>query len=186
MKLCALEHLLDTRDRCDEQIAAVGVFGATGRLFDCPAAKGCYELTSFAWSPNGRWLAFGADTVSIPSDYNGLHLYNLATGRDVRLSGGDVLQLSWSHDGSKLAYVVAFPHSPGSLYVRDLTSSAPARLLDTGTAGRDAAPTWAPDDRRIAFATRTVESGVGRHWFVSTIALDGTHRRFLARGGSPA
>ena len=44
----------------NEQIAAVGAFGATGPVFDCPAAKGCYELTTFAWSPNGRWLAFGA------------------------------------------------------------------------------------------------------------------------------
>ena len=172
----------------DEQIAAVGVFGATGPVFDCPAAKGCYELTSFAWSPNGRWLAFGATSISHASDYNGLHLYNLATRRDVRLSGGDVQQLSWSHDGSKLAYVVslAFPSPPGSVYVRDLTSSAPANLLDTGTIGRDAAPTWSPDDRRIALATRTVEPGGGRHWFISTIALDGTHRRFLARGSAPA
>jgi Tol biopolymer transport system component len=170
----------------NEQIAAVGVFGATGPVFDCPAAKGCYELTGFAWSPNGRWLAFAADTVSIPSDYNGLHLYNLATGRDVRLSGRGVLQLSWSHDGSKLAYVAAFPQWPGSVSVRDLTSSAPAELLNTGTEGRDAAPTWSPDDRRIAFATRTVESDGGRHWSISTIALDGTHRRFLARGSSPA
>jgi Tol biopolymer transport system component len=72
------------------------------------------------------------------------------------------------------------------VYVRDLTSSAPAELLDTGTVGRDAAPTWSPDDRRIAFATRSVPSGAGGHWFISTIALDGTHRRFLARGGSPA
>ena len=172
----------------NEQIAAVGVFGATGPVFDCPAAKGCYELTTFAWSPNGRWLAFGATSISHASDYNGLHLYNLATGRDVRLSRGDVLQLSWSHDGSKLAYLVSlpFPSPPGLVYVRDLTSSAPAELLDTRTAGRDAAPTWSPDDRRIALATRTVESGARRHWFISTIALDGTHRRFLARGSSPA
>jgi WD40-like Beta Propeller Repeat len=169
-----------------EQIAAVGVFGATGPVFDCLAAKGCYELTTFAWSPNGRWLVFGADTVSIASDYNGLHLYNLATRRDVRLSGGHVLQLSWSHDGSKLAYVAGLLSPPGSVYVWDLTSSAPAKLLDTGTAGRDAAPTWSPDGRRIALATRTVESGAGGHWFISTIALDGTHRRFLARGSSPA
>jgi WD40-like Beta Propeller Repeat len=170
----------------NEQIAAVGMFGATGPAFDCPAAKGCYELTSFAWSPNGRWLAFGADTVSIASDYNGLHLYNLATGRDVRLSGGHVLQVSWSHDGSKLAYVAGLMSPPGSVYVWDLTSSAPAKLLDTGTVGRDAAPTWSPDDRQIALATRTVESGAARHWSISTIALDGTHRRFLARGTSPA
>ena len=169
-----------------EQIAAVGVFGATGSVFDCPAVKGCHELTGFAWSPNGRWLAFGADTVSIPSDYNGIHLYNLATRRDVRLSGGHVIQLSWSHDGSKLAYLAGLLAPPGSVYVWGLTSSAPAKLLDTGTIGRDAAPTWSPDDRRIAFATRTVQSDGGRHWFISTIALDGTHRRFLARGGSPA
>ena len=170
----------------NEQIAAVGAFGATGPVFDCPAAKGCYELTTFAWSPNGRWLAFGATSISHASDYNGLHLYNLATQRDVRLSRGDVLQLSWSQDGSKLAYVARLPLPPGLVYVRDLTSSAPAELLNTGTTGRDAAPTWSPDDRRIAFATRSVESGAGRHWFISTIALDGTHRRFLARGGSPA
>ena len=170
----------------DEQIAAVGVFGATGPVFDCPAAKGCIELTTFAWSPNGRWLAFGTDSVSITSDYNGLHLYNLATRRDVRLSGDHALQLSWSHDGSKLAYLVAFPSATGLVYVRDLTSSAPAELLDTGTVGRDAAPTWSLDDRRIAFATLSVPSGAGGHWFISTIALDGTHRRFLARGGSPA
>ncbi len=169
----------------NEQIAAVGVFGATGPVFDCPAAKGCYELTSFAWSPNGRWLAFGATSVSRVSEYNGLHLYNLATGRDVRVSTGDLLQLSWSHDGSKLAYLVAFPQPPGSVYVWDLTSSAPAKPLNTGTAGRDAAPTWSPDDRRIALATRTVESS-RRHWAISTMALDGTHRRFLARGSSPA
>jgi Tol biopolymer transport system component len=115
-------------------------FGATGPVFDCPAAKGCYELTSFAWSPNGRWLAFGATSVSHASDYNGLHLYNLATRRDVRLSRGDVVQLSWSHDGSKLAYVAGLLSPPGSVYVWDLTSSAPAKLLDTGTVGRDAAP----------------------------------------------
>jgi Tol biopolymer transport system component len=184
LTLIANHHVPDD----NEQIAAVGVFGATGPIFDCPAAKGCYEMTSFAWSPNGRWLAFGATSISHASDYNGLHLYNLATGRDVRLSGGDVVQLSWSHDGSKLAYLVPFPPAqpPGLVYVRDLTSSAVAKPLNIGTAGRDAAPTWSPDDRRIALATRTVESGAGRHWFISTIALDGTHRRFLARGSSPA
>ena len=184
LTLIAGQHTPDDH----EQIAAVGVFGATGPVFECPAAKGCYELTSFAWSPNGRWLAFGADSVSRPSDYNGLHLYNLATRHDVRLWRFAVLQLSWSHDGSKLAYLVPSPPTqpPGLVYVHDLTSSAPAELLDTGTAGRDAAPTWSPDDRRIAFATRPVESGARRHWFISTIALDGTHRRFLARGSSPA
>jgi Tol biopolymer transport system component len=168
-----------------EQIAAVGAFGATGPVFNCPAARGCYELTSFAWSPNGRWLAFGADSVSRASDYNGLHLYNPTTQRDVRLSSGHILQLSWSHDGSKLAFLAGFPQ-PRSIYVRDVTSSEPAKLLTTGTAGRDAAPTWSPDGRRIAFATRRVDSWPHGHWIISTIALDGTHRRFLARGGSPA
>jgi len=77
-----------------EQIAAVGAFGATGPVFNCLAARGC-ELTSFAWSPNGRWLAFGADSVSLANDYNGLHLYNPTTRRDVHLSsGGDIFQLS--------------------------------------------------------------------------------------------
>jgi len=169
-----------------EQIAAVGAFGATGPVFNCLAARGCHELASFAWSPNGRWLAFGADSVSFASDYNGLHLYNPTMRRDVRLSsGGDIFQLSWSHDGSKLAYLATFTQPPGSIYVRDVTSSEPAKLLKTGTAGRDAAPTWSPDGRRIAFATRTIASRP-RHWAISTMALDGTHRRFLARGSSPA
>ena len=166
----------------DEQVAAVGVFGATGAVFHCSAMKGCYELTGFAWSPNGRWLAIGADTVSIASDYNGLHLYNLATGRDIRLATGHVAQLSWSRDGSKLAYVAASFMAPSEIYVRDLTAPAPAKLLKTGTAGRDAFPTWSPDGRRIAFATKSDD---GR-WSVSTIATDGSSRRVLARGDSPA
>jgi WD40-like Beta Propeller Repeat len=169
-----------------EQIAAVGAFGATGPVFHCPAARGCYELTSFAWSPNGRWLAIGADSLNFARAYNGLHLYNPTTQRDVRLSSGEILQLSWSHDGSKIAYLAGFPGPPGSIYVRDLTSLEPARLLKTGTAGRDGAPTWSPDGRRIAFATLMVEPRPRGHWVISTIALDGTHRRFLARGGSPA
>ncbi len=163
----------------DEQVAAVGVFGATGPVFHCSAMKGCLELTGFAWSPNGRWLAIGADTVSIPSRYNGLHLYNLATGRDIRLAFGHVRQLSWSRDGSKLAYVAGFMSA--TIYVRGLTTPTPATYLKTGTAGRDAFPTWSPDGRRIAFATK---SGDGRS-SVSTIAIDGSSRRVLARGGSP-
>jgi dipeptidyl aminopeptidase/acylaminoacyl peptidase len=167
----------------DEEVAAIGVFGATGAVFHCSAMKGCYELTGFAWSPNGRWLAIGADTVSIGSAYNGLHLYDLATERDIHLATGHVVQLSWSRDGSRLAYVGASFNPPGrQIYVRELTAQAPAKPLKTGTEGRDAFPTWSPDGRRIAFAT---ESAGGR-WSVSTIAIDGSNRRVLARGGSPA
>jgi len=167
----------------DEQVAAIGVFGATGAVFHCSAIKGCHELTGFAWSPNGRWLAIGADTVSFASDYNGLRLYNLATGRDIHLATGHVEQLSWSRDGSKLAYVGASFNAPGrEIYVRDLTPPAPAKLLKTGTEGQDAFPTWSPDGRRIAFATKSAD---GR-WSVSTMATDGSNRRVLAHGGSPA
>jgi hypothetical protein len=166
-----------------EQIAAVGVFGATGALFHCSRMKGCNELTGFAWSPNGRWLAIGADTVSLASDYNGLHLYNLATGSDIRLASGHVAQLSWSRDGSKLAYVGASFNAPGrEIYVRDLSAPAPAKLLKTGTEGRDSFPTWSPDGHRIAFATKSA----GGRWSVSTIAIDGSNRRVVARGSSPA
>jgi Tol biopolymer transport system component len=166
----------------DEEIAAVGAFGATGPLFRCSAINDCREMTAFAWSPNGRWLAIGADTISVRSDYNGLHLHNLATGRDILLTRQHVLELSWSHDGSKLAYAAHFPTGPGGIYIRDLTAPESAKLLKTGTEGHDAFPTWSPDGRRIAFATkfRTGE------WSVSTIGIDGHHRQFLASGGSPA
>jgi dipeptidyl aminopeptidase/acylaminoacyl peptidase len=167
-----------------EQIAAVGAFGATGTVFRCSYMNGCREMTAFAWSPNGRWLAIAADTVSVASNYNGLHLYNLATKRDIRLAWGHVTQLSWSRDGSKLAYVVAglVSDSRGVINVRDLTTPAPAKLLMTGTAGQDALPTWSPDGRRIAFATRAAD----RRWSVSSIAIDGSNRRVLAPGSSPA
>jgi len=165
-----------------EQVAAVGAFGATGPVFRCSAINGCRELTAFAWSPNGRWLAIGADTITVRSDYNGLHLHNLATGRNILLTRQHVLELSWSHDGSKLAYAAHFPSGPGAIYIRDLTAPEPAKLLKTGTEGQDAFPTWSPDGRRIGFATK-FEKG---HWSVWTIGIDGRHRRFLARGGSPA
>src|SRR5215212_1516175 len=115
----------------DEQVAAVGVFGATGAVFHCSAMKGCYELTGFAWSPNGRWLAIGADTVSTPGEYNGLHLYNLATERDIHLATGHFAQLSWSRDGSKLAYVTGALIARSYIYVYDVTQPAPAELLET-------------------------------------------------------
>ena len=168
----------------DEQVAAVGVFGATGAIFHCSTSKGCYELTGFAWSPNGRWLAIGADTVSLASDYNGLHLINLATHRDIRVAWGHVTQFSWSRDGSKLAFVVAggFSNSRGEIYVRDLTAPGSPKLLKTGTEGNDASPTWSPDARRIAFATKLGDG----HWIVSEIGVDGRHSRWLGPGGSPS
>jgi WD40-like Beta Propeller Repeat len=166
----------------DEQIAAVGAFGATGPVFHCSTTKGCYELTGFAWSPNGRWLAFGVDTVSIASDYNGLHLYNLATKRDIHLATGHFFDLSWSRDGSKLAYLSAFPERPGEIHIQDLTAPEPAKLLQTGNVGEDASPSWSPDGRHIAFATKSADG----HWSVSSIAIDRSNRRVLARGGSPA
>lgn len=165
--------------------AAIGLVGASGKLrvvWRCPEHVAfCGDLTSIAWSPNGRRLAFTLDEVGGTSGYVGLHLVNLQTGHDLHipsLPGGPhgqlatvshalfvqavhrlgcafPVDLAWSPDSTRLGYACADiftgPRAPSSIFV--LRADGTGRFkVRTGT--RTAfSPTWSADGKRLAFAT---------------------------------
>ena len=95
--------------------------GRTRVVWHCPRPVFCGELTSVDWAPDGRRVAFTLDEIGGVSAYVGLHIVDLASGRDI--------------------------HLPALSNLKQLISSEKARLgclFPTNVA-------WAPDGRRLAY-----------------------------------
>ena len=109
-------------------ISSIGRGGRLAPLFRCDVSRGCYDLESIAWSPDGRRLAFSVTTVGAGSTDNGLHVYDTATGRDRQMvSFLDAFSLAWSPDESRIAYVASshFASPWGTINVVDADGIAP-------------------------------------------------------------
>jgi dipeptidyl aminopeptidase/acylaminoacyl peptidase len=85
----------------------------------------------------------------------------------------DWLDLAWSPDGSRIAYVTRW-----TIYVVGADGSA-LRRLETGTEGHDRSPTWSPDGTRIAYAAEV--AGEQR---VYALRLADGRRTLVARDAS--
>ena len=132
----------DLRRRKAWASAAIGLVGGSGKLrvvWRCPEHVAfCGDLTSIAWSPNGRRLAFTLDEVGGTSGYVGLHLVNLPTGHDVHiptLPGGPHGQLATVGH----ALFVRAVHRLGCAFPVDLA--------------------WSPDSTRLAYACPDIFTG---------------------------
>lgn len=144
----------------------------------CPAPIACHVGDDYAWSPDGSRLAFEAGVYTHKLSQWGIYVAN-ADGTEPRLVAdcpgppapdhllrrelrvtnrhGRCLDLAWSPDGGRLAFVT---DSQGELSVVDLESG---NL--TSISGCDAGcpvpglysgqPSWSPDGNRLAFATPT-------------------------------
>ncbi len=167
-------------------VYVVGPTGLARMLFRCPGS--CLELQNIAWSPDGTKIALGATSYASPSSYDGLHVLDLATGRDRQLTGGGThagpfSDPAWSPDGAWLAYdgdvrgAISLSKADGSRTIQ----------LATGLASDVEAPTWSPDGTSIAFQTTPFAGcrpGEQAGCTVYVIRLDGTHLRLLARHAS--
>lgn len=164
-----------------DRIFAVASAGRLKSVYRCSACGAAIE--SVAWSPDGKRVAYGTGSKTAPRREDGLHILEPASGRDRRLrtpySGWDWVDLAWSRDGARLAFV-----SDHTILVVHARGAERLTLLPTGTRGFDSSPSWSPNGKRIVFSSYPKgEFGSG----IYVVALDGSHRRQLAKHGfSPA
>ena len=179
-------------------------------LWRCPHPnRFCGEMTSLAWSPDGRRLAFTMDEIGGSSGYIGLHIVDTITGRDLQIPRTGLrdstpaqppaffgtwrrrsirqlgcvfpVGLAWSPDSRRLAYACGLPgpHPRGRIFVIRADGSGRRAIPIRMSAG---SPSWSPDGRRIAFVGCTSCSTTGTGG-VYVMNLDGTGRRLVARDG---
>lgn len=122
-----------------------------------------------AWSPDGRYLAFG----SITGEPWFLNLFDATTGlhRLVLIEGGYVGELAWSPDGRKLAIsTYQVDRSDHTVLVLDHPAAEQARRVVDGCA-----VVWSPDSTRL-FVHREPRVAKGA-WVVP---LDGSAPRAIS------
>jgi Tol biopolymer transport system component len=128
-----------------------------------------------AWSPDGKWIAFGYGTFFNARENKPAQLMMIrADGSDKReLTKGPVNSgfPSWSADGKRIVYRV-WTKTARSLQILDLDSGQSTEL----TSGNDNFPMWSPLGDRICFTRQT---GGSKLFDIFTIRPDGTDLKQL-------
>ena len=143
---------------------------------------GYTDVRSFAWSPDGRRIAFSA---LADGDLDPEIFVMTAEGRDVRRLTDNYLpdsQPSWSPDGRWIAFA-SIRTGLSQIYRMHADGSAQRRL--SNAFGNCDSPAWSPRGNLIAFHCAMAAEKV------SVMRPDGTHIRTLLRRaatleGSPA
>jgi len=107
-------------------------------------------LSDPAYSPDGTKLAYleGGGSIRVLDTANG-QISEVTT-----CSCGTSSQLSWSPDGSRLAYTSASDPDGNQLYLINVKGTDPRQLTHFPLYKFPWQPTWSPDGSRIAFELR--------------------------------
>jgi Tol biopolymer transport system component len=149
----AFVRAIDATDRnVGTQLAILEI--ATGRVTVLKSTRSRDSLGSVAWSPDGEWIAFDRQTISIP--FGGGWIYI------VRPDGSDLRSLTvdpfrgiapaWSLDGATIAFTSpklvndAPPQMTSDIYTLRLGDLAPVRLTSDRIS---AVPSWTLDGRIV-------------------------------------
>jgi TolB protein len=132
---------------------------------------GVYKF-SFAWSPDGRQIAYQADFH--PPDSR-LMVVDVGSGqtRTLAYSAADRNWFpSWSPDGKRIAFSSDRDHLGDDfhIYTMNVDGTGVVRLTDFNSA----TPNWSPDGKRIAF-----ESDWNGNYEIYVMNTDGTNVRRL-------
>jgi TolB protein len=137
--------------------------------------SGYTDVRSFAWSPDGRRIAFSA--IQAGDHDPELFVMNAAGGGVRRLTDNHLpdYQPSWSPDGRWIAFT-SIRTGLSQIYRMRADGSAQRRL--TKAFGNCDSPAWSPRRNLIAFHCAMASEKV------SVMRPDGTHIRVLARRSS--
>jgi len=133
----------------------IGVMNADGGGFHRLAEAEAFYDGNPAWSPNGAQIvltAGGGDAIDV-MNADGSNRHRLVT----KTAGEGYGHLSWSPDGTRIAFESTRPRQIGSddrfeIWVMNADGSNLVRLTTNEVA--DHHPAWRPDGAKIAFSTQ--------------------------------
>ena len=165
------------------RIAHLGERGSSWGLFDvdivtgdvAPLYDGGAGVLTAAWSPEGSRLAYileepGPRYAIVVADADGSNAVTIVEEEDTGAAGPDMIDLSWSPDGSQIAYsgrVVEDGVARRTILIVDADGSGKPRALD----GHWESVSWSPDGERLLISGFP---GVDSPFHLYTVRPDGS------------
>jgi Tol biopolymer transport system component len=160
-------------------IAIDPVTGTQHPILSLQADVGVLDLSAPAYSPDGTRLVY------LRRPERTIWVLDIATGHTEQLTTCSAPacdkfnRLSWSPDGSRLAFSDS-DHSGGAqLYLINADGTQRRQLTHFPVGEQATQPSWSPDGTLIAFTHLTTSGASAGSSDVDTIRPDGTHRSVL-------